>query len=123
MIGLCLLCLLIAGLANCHSVWTGDVIIRPEVEPSPPRVGQVTITVGVTQAEKPITGARVKFEGNMSHAGMTPVSAEAREVDPGRYRANMELSMAGDWIVSVYVSLPDGTMSYSQFDVKGVAPA
>jgi hypothetical protein len=121
--GLCLLCLFVAGFANCHSLWTGDVIVRPEVEPSHPRVGQVTITVRVSQAEKPITGAHVKFEGNMSHAGMTPVSAEAREIEPGRYRANMELTMAGDWIVSVYVSMPNRTMSYSQFDIKGVAPA
>ena len=120
MIGLCLLCLVVTGFVN---VSTGDITIAPEVEPQPPRVGQVTITVRVTQGAKPLTGARVKFEGNMAHAGMTPVFVDAREVEPGRYRANMELTMAGDWVVSVHATLPDGTNFYQQFDIKGVAPA
>ena len=45
----------------------------------------------------------------MSHAGMVSVFAEAREVEPGRYRGNLEFTMAGDWLLSVYVTLPDGT--------------
>jgi hypothetical protein len=59
----------------------------------------------------------------MSHAGMVPVFAEAREIEPGRYRANMELTMAGDWVVAVHATLSDGTNFYQQFDIKGVAPA
>jgi len=59
----------------------------------------------------------------MSHAGMVPVFAEAREIEPGRYRANMELTMAGDWVVSVHATLSDGTNLDQQFDIKGVAPA
>ena len=118
--GLCLLCLLVAG---CHSQLSGDIAIAPEVEPQPPRVGRVTITVRVTQGGKPVSGARTRFEGNMSHAGMVPVFAEARELEPGRYRANIELTMAGDWVVSVHLTLPDGTNAYQQFDIKGVAPA
>ena len=112
-----------AGSAGCHSLWTGDIKIAPEVEPQAPRVGQVTITVRITQAARPLTGARVRFEGNMSHAGMVPVFAEAREIEPGRYRANMELTMAGDWVISVDMTSPDGTNFYQQFDIKGVAPA
>jgi len=104
-------------------VWTGDITIAPEVEPHPPRVGQVTITVRVTQAGKPVTGARTRFEGNMSHAGMAPVFADAAEVEPGRYRGNMELSMAGDWVVLVHLTLPDGAKVERQFEIKGVAPA
>jgi len=117
---LCLFCLFVAG---CHIQPDTDVKIAPEVEPRPPRVGQVTITVRVTRADKPITGAQMKLEANMSHAGMAPVFADAREVEPGIYRANMELTMAGDWIVSVSIILPEGTKVYRQFDVTGVAPA
>jgi hypothetical protein len=117
MIGLCLLCLFMAACAGCLSLWTGDITIAPEVEPQPPRVGQVTITVRVTQAGKPVTGARTRFEGNMSHAGMAPVFADAREIEPGRYRANMELNMAGDWVVSVQLTLTDGTNFYQQFKI------
>jgi len=57
----------------------------------------------------------MKLEGNMSHAGMTPVFVDAAEVEPGRYRANMELSMAGDWIVLVHLTLPDGAKVERQF--------
>ena len=120
---LCLLFLFVAGVAGCHTAWTGDIRIEPEVEPQPPRVGRVTITVRVTQSGKPVTGAQIKLEGNMSHAGMAPVFADAREVEAGRYSANMELTMAGDWILSVHVNMPDGTKADQQFDIKGVAPA
>ncbi|HKG47591.1 MAG TPA: FixH family protein [Pyrinomonadaceae bacterium] len=101
-----------------------DVTIAPEVAPQPPRVGQVTITLRVTDASgKPVTAARIKLEGNMSHAGMVPVFTDAAEVEPGRYRANMELSMAGDWFVLVHLTLPDGAELDRQFEIKGVAPA
>jgi len=58
----------------------------------------------------------------MSHAGMVPVFAEAREGEPGRYRATMNLSMAGDWVVLVHITLPDGRKLERQFEIKGVAP-
>jgi len=81
----------------------------------------VTITLRVTDVSgKPVTGARVTFEGNMSHAGMVPVVADAREVEPGRYLSTMELSMAGDWNVAAHVTLPDGRRLDQQFEIKGV---
>ena len=126
-IGLCLLCLFlcsfVAAFPGCGIQPDPDVRITFEVEPQPPRVGQVTITVSVTRSGNPITGAQIKFELNMSHAGMGPVFAEAREVEPGQYRANAQLTMAGDWSLFVSVNMPDGTRSYQSFDIKGVAPA
>jgi hypothetical protein len=121
---LCLSFLFVA-FAGCRIQPSPDVAIAPEVEPHPPRVGQVTITVRVTQPSsgKPITGARIHLEGNMSHAGMAPVFADATEVEAGRYRANMEFSMAGDWLLSVYVTLRAGLHVDRQFEIKGVAPA
>ena len=59
----------------------------------------------------------------MSHAGMVPVFVEAAEVEPGRYRANMELSMAGDWVVLVHMNLASGEKVDQKFEIKGVAPA
>jgi hypothetical protein len=86
-------------------------------------VGQVTITLKLTDAAKTsITGAHVELEGNMSHAGMAPVFAEAKETEPGHYRATMELSMAGDWFVLVTVNLADNRKYGRQFEIKGVAP-
>lgn len=59
----------------------------------------------------------------MTHPGMAPVFAEARETEPGRYRALMELSMAGDWYVIAHVSLQNGRMMDQQFELNGVEPA
>ena len=62
-------------------------------------------------------GAEIKLEGNMSHAGMSPVFVNTQEVAPGEYRAKMELSMAGDWIVLVHLTLPDGLKLERQFEM------
>lgn len=70
----------------------------------------------------PITGAVMKLEGNMSHAGMVPVFAAVKEIEPGRYRSTLELSMAGDWIILVTGTLPDKSEFWRKFEIKGVAP-
>jgi hypothetical protein len=56
----------------------------------------------------------------MSHPGMAPVFAEAQEIEPGRYRAVIDLSMAGDWYVLAHVTLADGRKLDQQFEIKGV---
>ena len=98
-----------------------DLTVTHEISPLPPRVGPLTITLKVTDASgKPATGVGIKLEGNMSHAGMTPVFARAKENEPGRYSSTIELSMAGDWYVVVHMTLPDGRKSEHQFEIKGV---
>ena len=57
----------------------------------------------------------------MSHAGMAPVFAGAKETEPGQYSSTMELSMAGDWYFVVHMTLADGRKLERQFDIKGVA--
>lgn len=120
-LSLCLLCLFVAG---CRSQPSVDIRIAPEVEPQPARVGQATITLRITDSSGALVkGARIKLEGDMSHSGMAPVFADAAEFESGRYRANIELTMAGDWIVLVHLTLRDGAKVERQFDIKGVAPA
>ncbi|HEX5873288.1 MAG TPA: FixH family protein [Pyrinomonadaceae bacterium] len=98
-----------------------DLTLTHEVSPQPPRTGQVTITLRLTDTSgTAVTGARIKLEGNMSHAGMAPVFADANEIEPGRYQSSMELTMAGDWHVSVRVTLPDGRQFERQFEIDGV---
>ena len=99
-----------------------DLTLTHEVSPQPPRVGPLTITLKVTDASgKPANGVRMKLEGNMSHAGMIPVFADANETAPGRYSSTMDLSMAGDWHFMVYMTLPDGRKLERQFEIKGVS--
>ena len=112
---LCLLCLFVAG---CRSEPPPEVFVAHQVLPQLPRVGQVEIRLRVTDASrKPLTRARIKLEGNMSHAGMSPEFADTTEVAPGEYRANMNLSMAGDWVVLVHLTLPDGSKLERQFEM------
>lgn len=81
----------------------------------------MTITLNVKDASgKPVTGARISLEGNMSHPGMVPVFADAREAASGRYLSTMELSMAGDWYVIAHVTLPDSRKLDHQLEIKGV---
>src|SRR5215510_665990 len=84
---LCALCVCLLIVQGCRrpTQSTADLTLAHEVSPQPPRVGPATITL------KAVAGAQITLEGNMSHAGMVPVLAEAREVEPGSYRATMEL--------------------------------
>lgn len=98
-----------------------DISVEHEVEPRPPRVGPARVTLRVADAAgRPLGGARVRLEANMSHAGMRPVFAEAVEPEPGRYETELAFTMAGDWVVLVRLDLPDGRRIERQFDVKGV---
>jgi hypothetical protein len=100
-----------------------DLTFAHEISPEPPRVGKVTITVNIKDASSaPVSAAHLNLEGTMSHAGMAPVFAEARETGPGRYQSSIELSMAGDWNVTVHVTLSDGRKLDRQFEIRGVEP-
>jgi hypothetical protein len=125
LVALCVWLAVMQGVQGCDPPPRSfDLTVEHEISPQPVRVGQVTIELKLTDAAgKPVTGAQVKLEGNMSHAGMTPVFAEAKETEPGRYRSTLELSMAGDWFVFVTGTLPGDRKFGRQFEIKGVAPA
>jgi hypothetical protein len=121
LIALCV-CFLLVQACRHQTESAPDLTLTHEVSPQPPRVGPLTITLKVADsAGKPATGIRMKVEGNMSHAGMTPVFADAKETAPGRYSSTMELSMAGDWYVVVHMTLLDGRKLERQFEIKGVS--
>ena len=118
------LCVGLALLQGCHrqTAYFTEPQFSHEVSPQPPRVGQTTISVRVTDLSgKPVSGLPVEFEANMSHAGMPPVFAKATEVEKGNYRATLELSMAGDWIVVAHATLIDGRKASYKFEINGVA--
>ena len=99
-----------------------DFILTHEVSPQPPRVGRITtITLKLADSSgDPITKAQVLLEGNMSHAGMAPVSADTTEFQPGSYQGMMQLTMAGDWHITVHVWLANGLNVDREFEIKGV---
>jgi hypothetical protein len=94
-----------------------------EISPAPARVGVATITFKLADAGgKPITGARIAVEADMSHAGMSPVFADAKEEQPGRYQTHLQFQMAGDWVVLLHITLPGGKKLERQIEVNGVRP-
>lgn len=98
-----------------------DVDVVLAIEPEPARLGLATITVVLSDAGgQPISGATVELEGNMNHAGMVPVFAQAREANEGQYQADFEFTMGGDWFILVRAALPDGRSLERKVDVPGV---
>lgn len=97
------------------------VTIEHQITPQPVRVGLATLTLRLADGSRqPVTGASITLEGNMSHAGMSPVFAQAKETEQGRYQAILDLTMAGDWSILIHVTLADGQKLERQLDVKGV---
>jgi hypothetical protein len=115
------LCLLLAA---CQPRRADDlpIALRWSVVPDPAAVGRVEFTFGLTDSTSgaPVRGAQVRLEGNMSHPGMRPVLGTAQEIGPGRYRAQLDLDMAGDWFLVVDATLADGRRLRRQVDLPGV---
>lgn len=100
----------------------GDVSIEESIAPQPVRAGTETISFQLTNAaHQPISGAHVQIEGDMNHPGMAPVFSDATETSPGSYKASLNFSMGGDWVVLFHITLSDGRKIERQIDVKGVA--
>lgn len=95
---------------------TTDINMTLTVHPNPPGVGPAQLIVSVTGADgSPIDGAQLQIKGDMTHAGMEPVLAQAEGGVNGKYEIPFEWTMGGDWIVSVTAILPDGRTTIRQF--------
>jgi hypothetical protein len=92
-----------------------------QLSPQPPYQGKATVTVDLTgKDKKPVTGAAVKIEANMSHAGMKPVFGDGKETSPGQYQVPLEFTMGGDWFLLIDVKLADGRHMTKKVDVPAV---
>lgn len=99
------------------------VTLEHAISPEPPRVGPATLTLKLADsAAKPLSGARITLEADMSHAGMAPVFEEAKEIEPGQYQGHLRFEMAGDWVILLHVRLPGGQTLERQFNVSDVRP-
>jgi len=82
-------------------------------------VGESIIVFNITDPSgAPVPTQQVQLmraQGDMTHAGMVPVIEEARAGSfatdqAGRFDMPFNFNMAGDWNVSVTVTLTDGTL-------------
>lgn len=120
LIGLSLLLLLGIGCARASQQDdSADVQITMTAIPFPPHIGESRLVIQVAdEMGSPIDDAHLSVKGDMTHAGMTPVLAE---VDGGGkagvYTIPFEWTMAGDWVVTVDLQLPDGTKAQERFEM------
>lgn len=85
-----------------------DVDIAIRIEPEPLAVGETTFIITLTDSSgSHIDGAKLQIQGNMDHAGMTPVDRETSESSNGEYRVPFEWTMGGGWIVTITAQLPN----------------
>lgn len=123
-----LLLVLLAVLAGCRGAASpapqdeADLLVEIVSEPENPLVGAATLVITVRDAAgDPISDAQLNIRGDMTHAGMVPVLAEAERGENGVYRVPFEWTMSGDWIVEVTVTLPDGATVRRNFDFSVVS--
>lgn len=84
----------------------------------PAVVGPATVTVTLQDASgAPIEDATVNLKGDMTHAGMQPVLADAVGAAGGVYQAPWVWTMPGDWIVTITAALPDGRLLVRRVDL------
>jgi hypothetical protein len=97
------------------------VAIEYWISPQPIRVGPAIVNVKLRDAAgKPVAGARLSLEADMSHPGMAPVFGAVREDAPGQYAGSLDFAMPGDWVLLIHVTLPDGRKLEREVSVPGV---
>ena len=113
------LLLVVAALIACRppedkeqtsgTVSSNGLQTRVELE-GEPKLGTVPVSVFILKDGEGVSGATVGITGDMTHAGMVPVIADANETEAGLYRTNdFTFTMAGDWILTTDIELADGT--------------
>ena len=101
---------------------SGAINVSWTLDPSPPFAG-TPIVVRLTLRDRdhtPVTGARLRLEGLMSHPGMAPITAPVTERGNGEYEAPLQFTMAGDWVLIVTGELSGGGQIKKQIEINGV---
>jgi hypothetical protein len=90
--------------APANSTSDKPVNIQVESNPNPAMMGDVTFTLIITDdSGNPLEGARVDV--SLGHTDMTGMgmSGPATDQGEGKYAINANLSMSGNWKMTVYV--------------------
>ena len=121
-LGILLPVLLLGGCRGEVEQSDPSLTLSVAVSPTPPAVGPARLIVSLADtAGRPVDGARITVEGNMSHAGMVPVLDTARARGDGTYSVpEFRFTMAGDWILTVEATLPDGRTTATRMPVTVV---
>lgn len=101
--------LLLVGGCGRPTRTSGSIAVDARFVARIARSGQGFVAVNLSDsAARPVTGAHIAAEGNMSHPGMAPVLADCKEIEPGRYQADLDLGMRGSWVILLEITLANG---------------
>jgi hypothetical protein len=88
-------------------------------DPETPSVGKGILTFTLHDPTgAPMDRATLTVVGNMSHAGMVPVTGVVETIAGDAYRVAMDWSMAGDWYVDATFKTPDGAEVARRFPIR-----
>ena len=88
-----------------------------KIDPAPPAMGTATLVVTVTKDGAPLGKVKVAARGDMNHAGMRPSLGDGITDDQGQVSIPFDWTMAGDWTVTITVTLADGSDVSQDFPV------
>ena len=101
------------------SVSSVNIAYQPDRDPA--KYGDAVVTIILTGTDgTPITDAGIVVTGDMGHVGMMPSSGTGEHVGSGQYRVPMRWTMVGEWIVTVSVTLSDGSTAEQTFEQQVV---
>lgn len=100
---------------------TGGLEVAVVIEPPSPRVGDNRLIVELHRPDgDPVTGVDIEAVAEMPAMGAMPamrVPADMQEIAPGRYAGSMNLSMRGEWPLTLRFRSPEGRPVRLQFDL------
>ena len=114
---------LVAACRQQQPVAPADIAL--ELIASDTVVGETTLSLKVTDSDGvPVSNpGTLSVRGDMSHAGMVPVFAEAEEASDGVFSLPFEWTMAGAWIVEASLKLPGGDVASGTFNFEILSEA
>lgn len=99
----------------------GDLEIAVDIDPTTARVGDNKIMIEVRDSEgQPVQGIDIDAFAQMPAMGTMPAMrapADLKEMGPGRYEGSMDLSMRGEWPLTVEIKDPQRGDKRLQFDL------
>lgn len=114
-----LILLMMLGCRQSQQTGTAVLTIELIAPLNPSLANDREMSLRVTdEAGQPVNDAALDIKGDMTHAGMVPVLANAQNGVGGVYTAPFVWTMTGDWIVTVRATLPDGRWDEAEFRLR-----
>ncbi len=86
-------------LSGCRPKTGEPLEAKVRFVPEHPTVGKAEVCIEV---DPRLELVRVEVVGDMTHAGMIPVEAEAHPAGPGLWRVeDFDFNMRGDWVLTI----------------------